>query len=227
MNTNNNAEAEEESGDLGLDMLPVQYIRHDAIGRELQRMRYAEMHLVRRPQTDAVIGQELDFRARDDDSTRSFQPGQRYPHRSKTSQLLSIMLRVTIGIVLFATTFACSSENTECIILLVSTFCTRTLSGTLGNTCLLYGVSALAACSLTSQRPLSFEAGNGRYPISPSANSPIVMTSLPRGGLKNHSSQFGLHDLILTTSWIRGRLKRHRMCSGLFCLVLPGSLIMD
>jgi len=230
MNTRPNAEAEEASGDLDVDMLPVQHIRNDAVGRELSGLRDPEVSLVRRSQTDAIKA----LRTQDYDSTRPSKPEQRHQHPSRTSRLLCIMLRVAIDMILLAlssscnttTTFACSSENTECIILYVRTLCSHTLSEKLGNTCLLHGVSALAACSIASQQPLSFEAGKGRYPISPSVNSSIVMASLPRGRLKKHPSYFDLHNLVLPASWIRGRLKRYRICSGLFRLLLPRSLIL-
>lgn len=209
--------------------VPVQHSRNDTVGRELSGLRDPEVSLLRGSQTNAI----KTLRPQDYESTRPSKLEQRHQHPSRTSRLLCIMLRAAIGMVLFAlssgcnttTTFACSSENTEYIILYVRTLCSHTLSGKLGNTCLLHGVFALAACSVASQGPLSFEAGKERYPISPSVNSPIVIASLSRGRLKKHPSYFSLHDLVLPASWIRGRLKMYRICSGLFYLLLPRSLI--
>jgi hypothetical protein len=154
----------------------MQHIRNDIVGPGLSGLRDPEVSLVRRSQTDAI----KTLRPQDYESTRPSKLDQRHQHPSRTFRLLCIILRVAIGMVLFALSSDCSSENTEYIILYVRTLCSHTLSEKLGNTCLLHGVFALAACSVASQRPLSFEARKGRYPSQREfSNSHGVFISRP------------------------------------------------
>jgi hypothetical protein len=105
--------------------VPVQHSRNDTVGRELSGLRDPEVSRLRGSQTDAI----MTLRPQDYESTRPSKLEQRHQHPSRTSRLLCIMLRAAIGMVLFAlssgcnttTTFACSSENTEYIILYVRT----------------------------------------------------------------------------------------------------------